>query len=45
MGEDWIKFRAKISMGGRITIRKEIRESEGLEKGDYVDVKIRKVKG
>lgn len=44
MSEKWITFRAKISMGGRITIRKTIRESENLEQGDYIDVKIKKVK-
>lgn len=44
MSENWIKFRAKIGTGGRITIRKEIRESEDLEEGDYLDVKIKKVK-
>jgi len=44
MGEEWIEFRAKIGTGGRITIRKEIRESENLKRGDYLDVKIKKVK-
>jgi len=43
MGEEWITFRCRVSTDGRITLPSEIRESEGIEKGDFVDVKVKKV--
>lgn len=33
-------FRAKLRSNGRIQVPKEVRESEGLEDGDFVDVEI-----
>jgi len=43
VSREWIKFQAKLGTGGRITVRKEICESMGLEEGDLLDVRIRKV--
>ncbi len=39
----WIAFRGKIGADGRITLPKAIRESEDIQEGDFVDVKVRKV--
>jgi len=36
-------FVKKIVSGGRVTVPYEIREKLGLEKGDLVNLKIRKV--
>jgi len=33
-------FRAKLKSGGRIQVPKEVRESEGIEDGDFVDIEI-----
>jgi len=37
------RFRAKLKSGGRIQIPKEVRGSEDLDDGDYVDVVLRRV--
>jgi len=37
-------FRAKLRSGGRIQVPKEVRESEELEDGDFVDVEIHPLK-
>jgi len=36
-------FVSKLVVGGRVTVPYEVREKLGLEKGDLVNLKIRKV--